>query len=417
MHFRDLIARNRLKDDISPRSPARGAPLYTRTFWLLCASHAGFAASFTMIIPELPSYLSGLGGAQYKGLIIALFTLTAGLSRPWSGKLTDVVGRMPVMVFGTLVCVVCSALYPLVAGVAGFLLLRLVHGFSTGFKPTASTAYLADIVPDHRRGEAIGVLGVAFNFGASASPPLGSWIAGVWGLPAMFYASSAAALLSLLALWGMPETLAERRRARWDDLRVSWADVWFRPSVLPALVLFLLYTGYGLLLTVSPDHSDALGLPNRGLYFLFFTGASLVSRLVAGRLSDRFGRVPVIRVACGLTGFGLLLMGFGPGAWGLLGGAGLFGFSTGIAGPALMAWVIDRSPAEARGRAFGTFYIFLEAAIGLGGLASAWLYGNDDARLPLTYAVFAVVSFASLLVLAAYARRQRTRARALPTAV
>ena len=67
------------------------------------------------------------------------------------------------MVVGTLVCVVCSALYPLVAGVSGFLLLRLVHGFSTGFKPTASTAYLADIVPANRRGEAVGILGVAFQ--------------------------------------------------------------------------------------------------------------------------------------------------------------------------------------------------------------------------------------------------------------
>ncbi len=50
-----------------------------------------------MLIPELPSYLSNLGGSEYKGLIIALFTLTAGLSRPFSGKLTDTIGRKPVL--------------------------------------------------------------------------------------------------------------------------------------------------------------------------------------------------------------------------------------------------------------------------------------------------------------------------------
>ncbi|MCB0677887.1 MAG: MFS transporter, partial [Saprospiraceae bacterium] len=123
-------------------------PLYTRQFLILCLSHALFGASFTMIIPELPAYLSSLGGEDYKGLIISLFTLTAGLSRPFSGKLTDTIGRVPVMVIGTLVCVVCSLLYPFLSSVAGFLLLRLFHGFSTGFKPTASTAYVADIVPD-----------------------------------------------------------------------------------------------------------------------------------------------------------------------------------------------------------------------------------------------------------------------------
>ena len=380
------------------------APLYTPQFWLLCASHATFAASFTMIIPELPAYLTALGGADEKGLIIALFTLTAGLSRPWSGKLSDTVGRVPVMVVGTLVCVVCSAVYPLVAGVAGFLMLRLVHGFSTGFKPTASTAYLADIVPAHRRGEAVGVLGVAFNLGASASPPFGSYLAGAYGLPAMFYASSAVAVLSLAALYGLPETLPERQRFTLATLEVRWRDVWYPPSIAPAFVLFLLYTGYGLLLTVSPDHSDALGLGNRGLYFLCFTGASLLSRLVAGRLSDRYGRAPVIRVACGLTGVGLLWMGYYPGPAGLLGGAALFGFTTGIAGPALMAWVIDRASEAERGRAFGTLYVFLEASIGLGALVSARLYANDPGRLPLTYAVFAAISFCSLVFMVAYGR-------------
>ena len=84
-----------------------------------------------MMIPELPGYLTNLGGQDYKGLIISLFTLMAGISRPFSGKLTDTVGRVPVMIFGSLVCVVCSFSYTLFAGVAGFLFLRFVHGFST----------------------------------------------------------------------------------------------------------------------------------------------------------------------------------------------------------------------------------------------------------------------------------------------
>lgn len=351
-----------------------------------------------MIIPELPAYLTSLGGAEYKGLIIALFALTAGLSRPWSGKLTDTVGRMPVMVIGTLVCVVCSALYPLVGGVAAFLVLRLVHGFSTGFKPTASTAYLADIVPDHRRGEAVGIMGVAFNLGASAAPPVGSYLAGAYSLDVMFYASSAVAALSIAILFQLVETLPQNRRRPFAPglLRVSWRDVWYGPSLPPSVVLFLLYTGYGLLLTVTPDHAEALGMANKGIYFLFFTGASLLSRLVAGRLSDRYGRVPVIRWAAGLTGFGLLWLGLVPGLWGLLGGAALFGFTTGVGGPAIMAWVIDRADPEARGRAFGTLYIALEAGIGLGAVVSAAVYANEVARLPLTYVAFAGVSFTSV---------------------
>ena len=50
-------------------------PLYTLQFGLLCASNFLFSASFQMLIPELPDHLTDLGGADYKGYIIALFTL------------------------------------------------------------------------------------------------------------------------------------------------------------------------------------------------------------------------------------------------------------------------------------------------------------------------------------------------------
>ena len=111
-----------------------------------------------MMIPELPDYLTAMGGQPYIGLIIALFTFTAGLSRPFSGKLTDTIGRVPVMAFGSLVCCVASLVYPFVHVVWGFLLLRFLHGFSTGTKPTATAAYVADIIPENRRGEAAGML-------------------------------------------------------------------------------------------------------------------------------------------------------------------------------------------------------------------------------------------------------------------
>ncbi|MFM8832448.1 MAG: MFS transporter, partial [Cytophagales bacterium] len=89
--------------------------IYTTQFWLLCLSSVLFFASFNMIIPELPDYLTKLGGAEYKGLIIALFTVTAMFSRPFSGKLADRLGRKPVIIFGALVCVLCSLLYPLLS--------------------------------------------------------------------------------------------------------------------------------------------------------------------------------------------------------------------------------------------------------------------------------------------------------------
>src|SRR5690606_117978 len=155
----------------------------------------------------LPSYLSSLGGAEHKGLIIALFTLTAGISRPFSGKLTDKIGRVPVMAIGSLVCFVCGFLYPILTSVAGFLFLRLIHGFSTGFKPTATAAYIADIIPKNRWGEAMGFHGLCFSIGMAIDPAIGSAIALHFSINILFYVSSLFALLSIAIIFRMKETL------------------------------------------------------------------------------------------------------------------------------------------------------------------------------------------------------------------
>ena len=151
--------------------------LYTLSFFLLCLSNFLFSASFSMIIPELPDYLASLGGKEYIGYTIALFTLAAGISRPFSGKLTDHVGRIPIMAFGSLVCFICGGLYPLLHTVQGFLFLRFIHGMSTGTKPTATAAYVADVIPEDRRGEAQGSLGIFTATGMSIGPAIGSFLA------------------------------------------------------------------------------------------------------------------------------------------------------------------------------------------------------------------------------------------------
>ena len=143
-----------------------------------------------MMIPELPDYLTNLGGAEYKGYIISLFTLSAAISRPFSGKLADTIGRIPVMVFGAGVCFILGFLYPVVGTVFAFLLLRFFHGFSTGFKPTGTSAYVADIVPDNRRGEAMGMLGVFGSLGMAAGPTIGGYVANTFSTEIMFYTSS-----------------------------------------------------------------------------------------------------------------------------------------------------------------------------------------------------------------------------------
>ncbi|QJB34389.1 MFS transporter [Chitinophaga oryzae] len=366
--------------------------IYSLHFILLCLSNALFSASFNMMIPELPAYLSNMGGADYKGYIIGLFTLMAGLSRPFSGKLTDTIGRVPVMIFGSLVCVVCSLLYPLVSSVGAFLLLRFFHGFSTGFKPTGTSAYVSDIIPFNRRGEAMGMVGLASTIGMALGPAIGGYMAVRWNINVMFQLSAVFALLSVVILIGMKETLANKQPFRFSLLKIKGDEI-FEPLVWsPVIICFLTYFSYGAMLTIIPDFGAFLGVANKGVFFTYFTISSIGIRLLAGKVSDRYGRVPVLKVSAILMAASMLMMGLAGSPALLMASAVVYGISVGLNAPAVTAWTIDLGQPEHRGRALASMYIAMEAGIGLGAYFSAFVYNNKSSNFPLTFYLFAGIT-------------------------
>lgn len=358
-----------------------------------------------MMIPELPDYLTKLGGRAYVGLIIALFTFTAGVSRPFSGKITDTVGRVPVMAFGSLVCFLCGFLYPYLITVWGFLALRLIHGFSTGTKPTATAAYVADVVPANRRGEAMGMLGLFTAMGMSLGPAIGSWLADDYSMNVMFWTSSAFALLSIGILLQMPETLVNRQPFRFTLLKLKKEEVFDKQALPPFLVLLLQSFSSGVILTVISSVSASLGIANKGLFFTVYTIASLAVRLLFSKTSDRYGRVPVLFVSTVVLAFSMVLLTLtNPGdaealVW-FWTAAVFYGMSWGMNSPTVQAWTADLSDEHTRGRAMATMYIALEAGIGIGAVVSGWLLNHmaGEAGIDASF----VVSGAFALVAVAY---------------
>ncbi len=345
-----------------------------------------------MIIPELPDYLTALGGADYKGLIISLFTVTAMVSRPFSGKLSDTIGRVPVMIFGASVCFVCSLFYPIIATLFGFFLLRFVHGFSTGFTPTGTTAYLADIIPIHKRGEAMGILGTAGSVGMAAGPAVGGAVANQFGLDAMFYCSSFFGLVAIIILVQTKETIKTKTKFSLSLLKVKKEDI-FEPLVwMPCLIMVLIAFSYGTIYTVIPDFGQFLGIKNKGLLFTFLTVASFLVRLLAGKASDRYGRVEVLRVSTLLLFVSLLVIGLATTSQLLILGVTLYGLAQGSTSPTLLAWATDLSDDRFKGRGIASLYIFMELGIGLGAISSGWIYGNRSDNFFITFFISGLLS-------------------------
>jgi MFS family permease len=372
---------------------------YSSQFWLMCLSSFFFFSSFNIVIPVLPKFLDGLGGKEYLGFIIGLFTVSAAISRPFSGRLTDLWGRLPVMVFGAVVTSVVTFMYPFVFTVAGFLILRFFHGFSTGFTPTGLTSYVSDIVPFEQRATAMGIMSFFGTTGMGAGFAFGGWLLTHVPMDWIFYISTGVSLLSLALMRGIRETLEKKSKFHPRMMRITAADLIEPKAIRPAVVMLLCTFSFGAVLTLIPDFSDFIGIRNPGIFMGIFVVASLVSRVFGGVLSDKNGRAYVLYLSIPITTIGLVITGFADSRLLFFTGAIFYGFGYGLMSPSLFAWVADWVPVEFKGRGFSTLFIALEVGIGSGAFVSGWAYQNDPGRLPFIFWGAAGLAFLSFIYL------------------
>lgn len=349
---------------------------YGRNFWLLTISMFFFMTSFNLILPELNDFISSLGGADKKGLVITLFTISAAISRPFSGKLTDTIGRKKVIYLGILFSILISWAYPFSFSVLFFLTLRFLHGFSAGFTPTGSTALLTDIIPANQRGRAMGLWGTFISLGFGVGQFSGSWIGINFGMDALFIISGATSLLSGIFLLKVEETLENPQRFDGSQLKVKWNDV-LEPSVIPAAVVMLLTTACtGIIFVLTPEISGFLGIENKGFFFGFYVMSTILVRLFASSLSDRIGRRETMMIGVCLLFLSMLLLARVDSYNSFVLAAIVFGLATGVSSPTLFAWTADLSHISRRGVGAGTIFIALEIGIMIGSLSTLITYDN-----------------------------------------
>jgi MFS family permease len=390
--------------------------IFSPQFWLLCMSTVLFMASFGMIMPELPGFLAELGRSDLIGWIVGLFTIGAFASRFISGRIADSAGRKPVMLFGTWVTIIAGLGYigigwlkPDLTGVWSglpivvwlFLLLRLLHGMSTGFRPTGTTAFLTDTTPLSRRGEALGYLGVAGNAGMAGGPALGSWLSVEFGYDAMFLTSTALGIFALILTLRLPESLPHSRKVRWQDLNVFKGPVLDWSSWPASMALLPVAFAFGAFLTITPDFVDSLGYVYKGSFNTIIVLASISMRLVAGKASDRIGRVPLLIIGSGLLAIGMFGLSLAQTRLTAALAGVVYGMSIGINMPAIFAWTADLAKPGKVALALGTMLMALEVGIGAGAIFSGQRFAGDVAQIPNLYAIsgaFGLLMFVILFV-------------------
>ena len=237
---------------------------------------------FGIVLPLLPTYGSRFTtSAAVIGALVAVDSLLTFLVAPAWWRLSDRVGRRPVLLVGLAGSVAAYFIFAWAGSLARLFLSRVVSG-ATGATIHVAQAYLADVTPPERRSHAMGLVGAAFGLGFTVGPAIGGIASTLGGLALPGLIAGGLALVNLAQAWRfLPETDVRRRP---DYRPVALA----RTSVgSPFGVMFASTLAFTAIYVSFPLYSQQVLAYERSTISGFFVVIGLVTIVVQGRLVGR----------------------------------------------------------------------------------------------------------------------------------
>lgn len=342
--------------------PPGPVALFTPRFWLACAVHFTGALAGALYI-LFPLFIRSLGGNDF---LIGAFTGLAGAAAVAArfplGRLLDTQGRRRVLMAAGAVHVVSWAGFAWIDRLgAPFTALVILHGLAGGSLFAGYFTYASDITPIARRTEGIAMFGVFGMLTNGLSPALGEWLIAGPGFDAYFLTATALAALSLLLSALLPETMPARSAAHRAD-RPS-VPLSMRPLLFPLAITFVFAVAVNSVFTFLAPFAQSTGRGSVGSFFLAYSSAAVVVRVLGGRLPDRIGPRRVLIPALVVTAAGVLWVAHADGRTALIAVGAVCGAGHGYAFPILNVLTMEQVAAAHRGRAVSWFTAMFDLGV------------------------------------------------------
>jgi len=380
---------------------------------------------FGVIIPLLPFYGEHFGASPAQvGLLMAAYSFTQFLTAPLWGRLSDRIGRRPVLLASLAGAVGCYVWLGFADSLWMVFAARLAGGAMAG-NISAAFAYVADITEPSNRAKGMGMIGAAFGLGFIFGPAIGGILAGPdplaadYRTPALASAGLSALALVLTALI-LKESLspAARSRAaamsaptRWQRFKTALA----RPSValLFGISFFATFVFAGMETTFAMWSFRTFGWgPQQNGYLFAFVGllSAAIQGGMIGRLAKRFGEGRLVVSGSVALALGMLMIPFSTSLAPLLAAMVIVALGFSLLSPSLNSLVSLQVGADLQGGTMGVARSVTTLARIIGpGWAGAIFYfiGKDWPFFGGTIVMVGVIAL-SLWSLKLVARSERT---------
>lgn len=282
--------------------------------WVLMVTAFVDMIGFALILPLLPYYATDFGADAFTvGLLMASFAGGQMVMAPVWGRLSDYVGRKPVMLVGQAIAAGAFIVFAFSETVWMLFACRVLQGMGAGSIGSIN-AYVSDAVNPEKRAEALGWITACTSLGVMVGPAIASLTVG-YSRAAPGLIAAAASLLNLVFTWIWLKEVRDpdRRKAKPQAIGAQLAQIVRRPAE-PVSSLIWIYTA-GMMAFMSMTGIMALYLDERfgiseqqiGWFYVGLGAVSVVMRaIILGFLVRRLGEVRVLRLGAVCLGLGML---------------------------------------------------------------------------------------------------------------
>ncbi|HSJ60875.1 MAG TPA: MFS transporter [Jiangellaceae bacterium] len=374
--------------------------LFTPAFVGLAVADLAYFTAAGLAILVLPLYVTGPVGSTTAGagLAFGAFAVSALVLRPVAGRLTDTLGRRPLMMGGAVLAAACLLATAYTDSLAVIVGLRLLSGVAEAAFFVASYAALADLAPPSRMGEALSYNSLGLYLGIAFGPVLGDLLVRTWGYAAAWQGAAVLALLAAAVVLGIGETRKPRTAGDGPTRFVHW------PAIPPALGFLASIVAMGGFLAFVALHADDVGMARTGLPLTLYGLVVVICRFVFARVPDRLPPLKLGAASLVAMASGLILIAMWPAPSGVITGAILLALGVTFSTPAFFTAVFATARPSERGAASGTASACID--IGLGGGPIMLGVVAAAGGIPVAFAVAAAVALVGCTWTIRLARRR-----------
>lgn len=339
-----------------------------------------------LVIPILPFYIELFdANALIMGLLVAVFSFMQFLFAPIWGRLSDKIGRKPLITLGLFGFAIAEFIFAFANGLWMLFLSRILAGtFGSALMPTAM-AYVSDVTSEEKRGQGMGILGAAMAMGIVVGPGIGGWLAEYNLSYPFLFAGIAATIAGVLSLIILPESYSKEKRMAERNLEgdkresqlVLMKNALVSPVGFLLILVFIMSFGlanfqaiFGYYTMERYSYS-----PKQVGTIILITGivGAVIQGGVVGRLTKRFGEEHVVTSSLLLSAFGFVIMTLAPSFIWVIITTSIFFAGNSILRPSLNS-LISKLAGNRQGMVMGLNNSFLSLGNVVGPILAGLLY-------------------------------------------